>query len=156
MTTEKTTARADKIAEYIAARLAALRYLIRNEPDHKCMPVWLGKATELGQAKSHFFSDEEMVDAALSGKQQIRVYEVDDGAIYFVAAITIRHAIQLYFKTIDDTGCGDDDNSNLEIAEVAEQRARHITINVDDETQQDAWTLAQQEGPGVLGCSEWP
>lgn len=85
----------------------------------------------------------------------MKVYEIDDGAIYFVAATGIREAIQLYWRGIDDSGSGGDD-IHLDANEVTENRARHITINVDDKRKQDAWTLAQQEGPGVLGCSEWP
>lgn len=85
----------------------------------------------------------------------MRVFEVDDGAIYFVAATGTREAVRLYWKALDDAGCGDDE-AHLDVHEVTEDRARHITINATDNTKQDAWTLAQQEGPGVLGCSEWP
>ena len=85
----------------------------------------------------------------------MKVYEIDDGSIYFVAATGIREAVKLYWKALDDTGGGDEDR-HLNVYEVIEKRARHITINVNDERQENAWTLAQQEGPGVLGCSEWP
>lgn len=85
----------------------------------------------------------------------MKVYEIDDGAIYFVAATGIREAIRLYWRTVGETDTNDDDNG-ITAHEVAENRARHILINLEDERQENAWTLAQAEGPGVLGCSEWP
>ena len=93
--------------------------------------------------------------SGLAEGSQMNVYEIDDGAIY-VAATGTQAAVKIYWEALVNAGCRLEDDDGFEIHEVTENRARHILINVDGLGQQDAWTLAQKEGPGVLGCSEWP
>ncbi len=84
----------------------------------------------------------------------MKVYEIDDGAIYFVAASDIREAVRFYWKIVDETGTSGDGNG-FDAHEISDVRALHILINSDGR-QENAWALAQRDGPGVLGCSEWP
>ncbi len=84
----------------------------------------------------------------------VRVWELDDGATYWIAAPTLREALRLYFACLDLTGEGITDS--LTIDEAFEGKSRTIEIVEDNGTSVNAWDLARRDGPGVLGCSEWP
>ena len=85
----------------------------------------------------------------------MKVFRIDDGAQYWAAAASLREACRVYWETMD--AVGDPEQGSLTFDECSERQARAVMINGDgDGTQEDAWTIAQREGPAIIGCSEWP
>jgi hypothetical protein len=84
------------------------------------------------------------------------VWRIDDGATYWFAAYTLREALGLYWKAIEDSG--GDQPTYLSVDELPEAAARLVRITDDDDrTALSAWERAQlAKEPTVLGCSEWP
>jgi hypothetical protein len=84
----------------------------------------------------------------------MRVYEVDDGAAYWVAAPDLKGAVSVMSALYDDHGWPD----SFTIDEMFEGYARKVMIQDEDTRARDsAWVLAQKASKAeVLGCSEWP
>lgn len=90
-----------------------------------------------------------------------RVFEIKDGATYWVAAPNAREAVEVYFKCLDDTGVGPDDVEEFSVEEVRGDRAKKIEIVMDygdpPILAAELARAAEASGePEVLGCSEWP
>jgi hypothetical protein len=79
-----------------------------------------------------------------------------DGVAYYVAAPTLREAVQAYYL-LDDVRESEDFEAGFEWEEVLEEKARGIVIRGDGEPDRDLWTLVRRcEEPTVVACSEWP
>jgi len=82
----------------------------------------------------------------------IRVWEIDDGALWWVAAETLPEAVSFYLVTIAESG---DDPEDLAVKPIANERAREIRIEMGDEKKHTVWSIAMTHGAGLIGCSEW-
>ena len=88
----------------------------------------------------------------------MNVYKIYDNATYWVAAKTMREALDHYWE------CGHAaDDDFVEVERLYPKQARMVEIKVERlingqmaEMAGNAYDLAQEEGPGVIGCSEWP
>jgi len=91
----------------------------------------------------------------------MRIYEVDVGARYWVAAPDLFSAFELMRKCWESEGSEEDvrTSDSISIDELPEARIRSYRIRMDDDTSsvRSLWDVFQEvEQPEVLGCSEWP
>lgn len=90
----------------------------------------------------------------------MRAWRLDDGALYTIAARTMREAVEVYWKhTFDIDGTEMDD---LTVKAMSDADARACRIDLDEEDadgkrmEATAYDLAQQATePTLLGCSEY-
>lgn len=89
--------------------------------------------------------------------EAMKVFEVEDGAMYWVAAPDLQSAVLAMSQCYADTGDGWPEDY-FRIDEVFPKRAKEIEIKDDGtDTKHSAWALAQEcTKAQVLGCSEWP
>lgn len=86
--------------------------------------------------------------------QAMRVFVVDDGAKYWIAATGCFEAFDVYREHVCD-----EPDDGFKIDELHEAAARKVTIHDDADAVtviRDAWSMAQAATePTFLGCSEW-
>jgi hypothetical protein len=87
---------------------------------------------------------------------KLQVFEVDDGCTYWIAATSVRSALEQYWCTLAASGSSDPEES-LTVDLVTEARAKSVKIRDEiGDREISAWALAAEaEAPTLLGCSEW-
>ena len=85
--------------------------------------------------------------------EAVRVFEVDDGATYWIAARSLREACACYWQGLDVSGGGE--QGHLAIAEMTDKHAAKVMIRQDDGELKSALACARTAGLGLIGCSEW-
>ena len=84
----------------------------------------------------------------------IDVYEVDDGATYWVAAESMKGAIDVMWQYYESAGTLEENPFQIEQATAA--RADKSVIKTEEGVRSvSEWACAAKE-PTILGCSEWP
>lgn len=91
----------------------------------------------------------------------LKLYEVETGATYWIAARNLRQATDTAWNCWEQEGALEDiEDSGFQIEPVAEERARKINVR-DDGTggERTLWDfMRDQEEKGdaaVIACSEW-
>lgn len=86
------------------------------------------------------------------------LYEIDDGAKYWVVAETKAAAVRQLLYEVDDFG--DTIEFSMTIRQLRYDEAKKRTLQVDGEDESCsmwlAYVLVRDLGCTVLGCSEWP
>lgn len=91
----------------------------------------------------------------------LKLYEVETGATYWVAARNLRQAVDTVWACWEaEDALEDVDESGFEIEPVVEERARKIKVRDDDvggeRTLWDFFRDQQETGDAqVIACSEW-
>jgi len=87
---------------------------------------------------------------------KLEVFKVDDGCTYWIAATSVRGALEQYWEALAASG-SDDPEESLTVDRVTEVRARSVKIRDEiGDREISAWALAEEsETPTLLGCSEW-
>ena len=92
----------------------------------------------------------------------MKVYKVEVGATYWVAAKNLRQVVDTVWQCWEEEGSLEDaeTGSSLSIEEVPEERARKIKIRDDNlGGERSLWDFVRDQAEkgesAVVGCSEW-
>ena len=93
---------------------------------------------------------------------RMKVYEVEVGATYWVAAKNLRQAVDTVWRCWENEGslADVDEGGTLSVEEVSEERARKLKLTDDDGGgTRSLWDFVRDQTeknePEVVGCSEW-
>ncbi len=92
----------------------------------------------------------------------MKIYEADDGSIYFIVARNLREAIDVLWRSYEEDGSSDYQREELEelsVFRISDEKARKILISDEDDQSKNHTTKELADAATeacVLGNSEWP